>query len=390
MVDLIMERRIVLVIGMFDSIHLARWLSQFEDQSIEFVLFPSKKFKYLNSELTKLMKSKKVAKFTLPKPYFNFKYIGFLDYILNFLFKTIKINIKRILLKRILANNKFMFVHAIEIQGAGYLYNSLPEKILDRNTLILTNYGSDIFYFKNIPDHNKKIRSVLTRAKFYSGECHRDYEIAIELGFGGEFLPCIPNAGGFKNDIFDLNTIASENRNLIVTKCYGGVFGLGELIIDALSTFLVDKPGIKIIIHSVTDDLLIKSIQLKNTFPNQVSVFKVREKIPRTVLLEYLAKARVYIGASKSDGISTSFLEALCLGAYPIQTNTSCANEWINLGFTGSIIEPNVKEILSALNLNYFNDLLNQKRIQNLSNARKYLSYSSIKAEALKFYELKP
>ena len=166
-------------------------------------------------------------------------------------------------------------------------------------------------------------------------------------------------------------------------------FGLGGLIIDALSIFLLDKPDIKIIIHSVTDDLLIKSIKFKNAFPNQISVFKVREKIPRTVLLNYLAEARIYIGASKSDGISTSFLEALCLGAYPIQTNTSCASEWINLGFTGSIVEPNVKEILSALNSDYFDNFLNQKRIQNLSNARKYLAYSSIKTEALKFYELK-
>jgi hypothetical protein len=47
-----MERRKILVIGMFDSIHLARWLFQFENETIDFVLFPSKKFKYVkNSEL---------------------------------------------------------------------------------------------------------------------------------------------------------------------------------------------------------------------------------------------------------------------------------------------------------------------------------------------------
>ncbi len=30
-----MERRKILVIGMFDSIHLARWLSQFKDQDLK-------------------------------------------------------------------------------------------------------------------------------------------------------------------------------------------------------------------------------------------------------------------------------------------------------------------------------------------------------------------
>ena len=97
----------------------------------------------------------------------------------------------------------------------------------------------------------------------------------------------------------------------------------------------------------------------------------------------------MYIGASKSDGISTSFLEALCLGAYPIQTNTSCANEWINLGFFGSIIEPKSIEILNALNTNYSDKDLNQKRIQNLSNAKKHLSHSLIKSQAHKFYQVK-
>ena len=106
------------------------------------------------------------------------------------------------------------------------------------------------------------------------------------------------------------------------------------------------------------------------------------------MLLGYLSKARIYVGASRSDGISTSFLEALCLGAYPIQTSTSCANEWINLGFSGSIIEPESAEILNALNINYFNSDLNQKRIQNLDNAKTYLSYVLVKFQALKFYEV--
>jgi glycosyltransferase involved in cell wall biosynthesis len=384
-----MVRRKVLVIGMFDSVHLARWLSQFEDQNIEFVLFPSKKFKYLNLELAKLIRSENLANFTLPKPYFYSKYIGYLDYILNQIFKIFNMNFKKILLEKILINNKFIRVHAIEIQGAGYLFDSLPKKLLDQNSLILTNYGSDISYFRNIPDHNKKIKSVLKKAKFYSGECMRDYEIALELGFVGEFLPCVPNAGGFKDDIFELNVVASEDRNLIIAKCYGGTFGLGGLIIEAFSTYLVGKPRSQVIIHSVTDDLSEKSEELKNLFPGQVSVFKVREKIPRTVLLEYLSKAKIYVGASRSDGISTSFLEALCLGAYPIQTNTSCANEWINLGFNGSIVNPDVSEILNALNTNNDDNDLNQKRIHNLTTAKKYLSYALIKTQALQFYENK-
>ena len=382
-----MERRKILIIGMFDSIHLARWLSQFENEKIDFVLFPSKKFKYVNYDLLKLVTSQKIASYRFAKPYFVFKYIGFMDYFLVSIFKLLKLNLKLIFLKRITHKNVFNYIHAIELQGAAYLYDLLPEQIQDRTSLIVTNYGSDIQYFQDIPEHLEKIRSVLSKADFYSAECQRDYESALKLGFKGKFLPCIPNAGGFKNEIFELNLVPSNERNLIMAKCYGGTFGLGELIIDALERFLRNNTDVKIVMHSVTDDLLNKSKDLRVAFPNQVVIYTVREKIPRHKILDYLSKSRIYIGASRSDGVSTSFLEALCLGAFPIQTDTSCASEWIELGFFGSIIRPDTSEIFTAINVSYFDKELENKRAQNLENAKRYLSYELIQLQAIKFYE---
>ena len=372
---------------MFDSIHLARWLSQFENEKIDFVLFPSKKFKYVNYDLLKLMTSQKIANYRFAKPYFVFKYIGFIDFFLVSIFKLVRLNLRLIFLKRITHKNVFNYIHAIELQGAAYLYDLLPEQIQDRTSLIVTNYGSDIQYFQDIPEHLEKIRSVLSKADFYSAECQRDYESALKLGFKGKFLPCIPNAGGFKNEIFELNLVPSNERNLIMAKCYGGTFGLGELIIDALERFLRNNTDVKIVMHSVTDDLLNKSKDLRVAFPNQVVIYTVREKIPRHKILDYLSKSRIYIGASRSDGVSTSFLEALCLGAFPIQTDTSCASEWIELGFFGSIIRPDTSEIFTAINVSYFDKELENKRAQNLENAKRYLSYDLIQLQAIKFYE---
>ena len=372
---------------MFDSIHLARWLSQFENEKIDFVLFPSKKFKYVNYDLLKLVTSQKIASYRFAKPYFVFKYIGFMDYFLVSIFKLLKLNLKLLFLRRITHKNIFDYIHAIELQGAAYLYDLLPEQIQDLTSLIVTNYGSDIQYFQNIPEHQDKIRSVLSKADFYSAECQRDYESALKLGFKGKFLPCIPNAGGFKNEIFELNLVPSNERNLIMAKCYGGTFGLGELIIDALERFLRNNTDVKIVMHSVTDDLLNKSKDLRVAFPNQVVIYTVREKIPRHKILDYLSKSRIYIGASRSDGVSTSFLEALCLGAFPIQTDTSCASEWIELGFFGSIIRPDTSEIFTAINVSYFDKELENKRAQNLENAKRYLSYDLIQLQAIKFYE---
>jgi glycosyltransferase involved in cell wall biosynthesis len=101
---------------------------------------------------------------------------------------------------------------------------------------------------------------------------------------------------------------------------------------------------------------------------------------------ENFANSRVYIGASRSDGISTSFLEALVLGAYPIQTNTSCGNEWVDKGFHAQLIQPTRDAIFKALisidQLTNLDDL----RLVNSALASKFLNFETIKLESIKFY----
>lgn len=384
----IMVRRKILIIGMFDSIHLARWLSQFENEKINFILFPSKKFKYINHDLLKLIRSEKIATYKFARPYFVFTYLGFLDYFFSIILKKIGLNLKLIFLRNIILKNTFDYIHAIELQGAAYLYDLLPKHIQDRSTLIVTNYGSDIQYFQNIPDHQVKIKSIMSKADFYSAECQRDYESALKFGFTGKFLPCIPNAGGFKPEIFDLNVMPSQNRKLIIAKCYGGEFGLGKLVIQALDKFLMDKKNMQVLLYSVTDDILQEAIVLQDQFNGQIQVLKIRDKINRRDFLKYFAAAKIYVGASKSDGISTAFLEALCLGAYPIQTNTSCASDWIDFGFKGSVIEPSFSSILETLDLINKETDLDTKRLHNLSLAQAQLSFDNIKSQAEKFYKV--
>ena len=57
----------VLVIGMVDSIHLARWLSQFSEVPLTFVVFPSNKFRKIHSRLNMLTKSSSMASYELVK-----------------------------------------------------------------------------------------------------------------------------------------------------------------------------------------------------------------------------------------------------------------------------------------------------------------------------------
>ncbi len=57
-------------------------------------------------------------------------------------------------------------------------------------------------------------------------------------------------------------------------------------------------------------------------------------------ILSLFGRARIYLGLSISDAISTSLLEAMAMGAFPIQSNTACADEWITDGMSGLIVPP--------------------------------------------------
>jgi hypothetical protein len=127
---------------------------------------------------------------------------------------------------------------------------------------------------------------------------------------------------------------------------------------------------------------------LKINFSNQITYYRVRDKVERKVFLEYFSRARLYIGASRSDGISTSFLESLCLGAYAIQTNTSCGNEWLDRGFIATLVQPRLSSLIMELDRYDDTHMLEKARVMNLLLSQKFLNDKVIKDEALKFYRL--
>jgi hypothetical protein len=376
----------VLVIGMLDSIHLSRWLSQFEDQSIIFTIYPSTKFRSVHPDLLRLVNSNKNYYFAQKR---FISLFGYKEFFFNKFLSRVFIGFsseKR--LAKLIERSEFDYIHALEIQGAGYLLlDSKLENSNETRKIIVTNWGSDIYYFeKNLAD-KVRIQKVLKLADYYSAECHRDYELALKNGFEGKFLPISPNAGGFKRDVFKRNIRSSNDRNQIIAKCYGGEFGLGRLIISAVDEYFKINKSNSVFFYSVTPDLeaILKLLMLK--YPNRVTFSTVKNKLSTPDMYEKFANSRIYIGASRSDGISTSFLEALVLGAYPIQTNTSCADEWVSLGFEATIVFPSFTEIFQALtNADNLLDL-DSARKNNKNLASRFLSFESIKQSSINFYD---
>jgi glycosyltransferase involved in cell wall biosynthesis len=380
-------RRQVLIVGMLDSVHLARWLSQFKAEKIDFVIMGSKKFRAPHPILLSLINASEAASFSFAYRFPIKNLIGYFDFFW-FIFPA-KISIlgrRKRYLTKVIKKNHFDYIHALEIQGAGYLISELDSELFKKTGIIVTNWGSDIFYFKQDAQHVKRIQKTLACADYYSAECERDYKLASEFGFRGTELPCIPNAGGFKLADYP-NSIDPAERKKIVVKAYGGQFGLGRLAVDVVQRLLLKDENLEVYFYSVTQDLLNEIESIATEHPARVSFSTTRNPIPRFELMKIFSESRVYLGCSKSDGISTSFLEALLTGVYPVQTQSSCANEWIFKGAKGAIVPPNADIILDEVTRALESaELVRGARTANQLIAETLLSENVIREVALTFY----
>jgi hypothetical protein len=382
-----MIRKKILIVGMLDSIHLYRWLSQFQDLPIDFLIFPSKKHKRIHAGTKQLLQAKSEANYSLATYKFTRRFHGYMDYLVfSVISRFVKLNLRTLFLKRVMSRHTFTFVHALEIQGAGYLIDEAARRLGHSQRLILTNWGSDIYFYQDQPEHQQRIRSALESADYYSAECHRDYELARKFGFQGVELPCIPNAGGFIiMDQFD-SSKASERKN-VAAKAYGGQFGRGDIVIESIRLAFNAVPHFTAFLYSVTDDLLKEVIDLTQQFPGRVEFSSRKNPLSQSEMNELFKRSRTYLGASKSDGISTSFLEALNFGCYPIQTDTSCAGDWEKLGAVASIVPQNVSIVADELIRSLTdNELVDSAQIQNVGVSKQYLSFEKVRSIATTFY----
>jgi glycosyltransferase involved in cell wall biosynthesis len=374
-----MKKRI-LVVGMLDSIHLSRWISQFQYSDLDIRILPSAYFRRVHPKIVE-QTSEYLA---VPFLQFTGRFFPFIDYFftLSFMGTRIEQRIRRFYIAFYAKLFRPEIIHALEIQHAGYIVAGIKQTCEKR---ILTNWGSDIYYYQYLPGHRHKIEAALEWASHYSAECLRDYKLARDFGFKGSELPKIPNAGGF--NLSNKEFGVSRNENQIIVKTYGGEFGLGELALQIVSAFLSQNLNAVFFLYSVTRDLESSVEELCAHFPSRVSFSLQRKPLSHENLAEKFQESSIYLGLSKTDGLSTSFLESLVHGVYPIQTNTSCASEVIEQGAIGSVVMPDFEEIFNELERVFKNQrILHEARVVNRNVAQRILEVSAIAKVAQQFY----
>ena len=367
---------------MADSVHLARWLSQFSDQNIDFVVFPSSPHRRIHTILKNLILDTNSAMTVRILPT-SMRWLAFPLSALDLPFRNW---IRSRLLRGLIRKDSFDLIHVLELQHAGYLL--LATKFArELPKVFITNWGSDIYWYEKFPKHKAKIIQLLQIASFYSAECQRDIEIVRRLGYTGITMPVIPNSGGIDLDQVPKSSAPPSQRNKIMVKGYTGFVGQAIIALKACEAAADHLRGYQIVIYSASWKSRIRALKLKHVHKIQVTILKKRT--PHSEMLRYFSEARIYIGISMSDGISTSLLEAMATGCYPIQTSTSCANEWLSRD-SGSIVnlspENCVQEALIEALIS--DEKVDQAAPGNFKSINDSANFNTVKKISQRFYDL--
>lgn len=250
-------------------------------------------------------------------------------------------------LSRLVRTLKPDIVHSLEMQHAGYLVLEVKSRSGGRfPPWIVTNWGSDIYLFGRLPEHEAKIREVLASCDYYSCECGRDVSLARQFGFTGKVLPVLPNAGGF--DMASVSALSSPgpaaDRRRIMLKGYQSWTGRALAGLRALERCADLLAGYEVVIYSASADVVLASRLFQAATGVRVRILP--KDTPHREILREHGHARTSLGLNISDAISTSLLEAIVMGSLPIQSWTSCADEWIEDGVTGLLVPPEDPEII--------------------------------------------
>jgi glycosyltransferase involved in cell wall biosynthesis len=402
----------ILFVAMIDSIHVKRWLDNITNQGWDIHLFPVDDHP-LHPDICNVTvhdlvyhRSSKELNQLDPTIQLNGVYWKYLKKIRRLRGGGLLINriVPRLQsqwpnrawrLAQAIEQIKPDIVHSLEFQHANYLTLDAREIFLREHSTkqfpmwIVSNWGSDIYLFGRFPEHAEKIRTILGLCDYYLCECHRDVELGKQFGFKRHVLPVIPVAGG--HDLERMRALREPGprsaKRLIMLKGYHGWAGRSLVGLRALEMCAdVLREGnyeIAIYLHRPEVTMAAELMSQRTGIPIKILPYGSHDDI-----LKLHGQARISIGLSISDAISTSFLEAMIMGSFPIQSSTNCGNEWAEHGKTALFVPPEDPHIIAESIRRALTDdeLVNQAVAINDRMLDEKLAYSVLQPQIVALY----
>jgi glycosyltransferase involved in cell wall biosynthesis len=256
---------------------------------------------------------------------------------------------------------------------------------------IHSSWGSDICYFGRLPEYAERIREGLSVCDFLMADCQRELDLAPEFGFQGELLGVFPAAGGF--DIAHMQGLServeTSKRKLIMLK--GRQAHLGGRAIYALQALHLCAELLRdyeIVIYIAND-----VIKYGAEYVTHLTGLRFRilpEHTSHDEMVELMGKARIAIGVGMTDGTPHAMLEAMVMGAFPIQSNTADVRGWVEDGRNAIMIPPEDAEAIVAAIKKALSDdqMVDEAAVFNSQITKEKIDIGIVKPKAIEAYRL--
>ncbi|NNC50935.1 MAG: glycosyltransferase [Flaviramulus sp.] len=338
----------ILMVSM-NSIHFERWTEQLKDTGHEIYWFNVRDGGYSH----KLSWVKQIVGWKHKYP--NFKGRTFIKKSIPWLYEKLGFiftnNTEKAFEKSIL-EIKPDVVHSFVLYISCVPILTVMQKHSDIKW-IYSSWGSDLFYFQHHTDYLKNIKSVLPRVNFLFTDCKRDVALAKKYGFNGELLGVYPGGGGYPIEDFKQYLFPLKQRNTILVKGYQGRSGRAINVLKAIIELSDRLKKFPIVVFGADKEVedFIKNSHLNSNL--DFTIYSTSKFLSQLEIIKLMGEALIYIGNSNSDGMPNTLLEAIIMGAFPIQSNPG--------GATSEIIEHNKNGLL-------INDCDDVKSIAGLIN----------------------
>lgn len=279
-------------------------------------------------------------------------------------------------------------VQSFVLQTGGYPILKIMKKHPEI-TWVFSAWGNDLYYRQQNNKDLKNIKRTLPEFKYMFTDCLRDHHVAKLHGFKGEILGAFPGGGGYDLNKYNLDILPFELRKNILIKGYQSHLGRCNIILEAIVKQKQFLSNYKIIVFGGNDS--VKKFIDENKLSSWGN-FVFLELIPHREVLKLMGESLLYIGNSISDGMPNTLLEAIIMGAFPIQSNPGGATaELIEDGRNGLLIKnpEDPDEIFKLIQAALNNPVKMEEGVEyNFNEVKPLLEREYVKRQVLSKYDL--
>jgi glycosyltransferase involved in cell wall biosynthesis len=265
---------------------------------------------------------------------------------------------------------------------------------------IVSTWGADLDLYPNLGEkEHSEAEAVYKTCDGLVVEGKRDLFLAQKLGFHGKVLAKIPAFGGVTWKAQDYcSPEPTSKRRVIVLKGRDNTDSVqmgGDpqgRAMTAMKAFQLCQDLLRsyyIVIVQATPAIELQAKILVAITGLNITVFPNSTSMPYEQWLNLLGAARIMIAVTASDGLPSTLVEAMSLGAFPIHSKLETICEWVEDGKNGLLVPPqDISAVAQALRIALTKDaLVDKAAMLNASIVKKKLSDRVIRTQVIAMYK---